>query len=105
MDPARLAMLLCGVFKKGVYAVAKSDLKIKKRMLWIVTAFLLFFLLLAVRVGWIQLVKGEEYKTSAFRQQTRDSLISAERGSICDRNGKILAQSATAETVSIGLLN
>ena len=81
--------------------MAKSDLKTKKRMLWIVMAFLSFFILLSLRLAWIQIVRGDEFKTAAFKQQTRDSLISAARGSITDRNGQILAQSATAETVSI----
>ena len=81
--------------------MAKSDLKTKKRMLWIVIALLCSLVLLVGRVAFLQLVRGKELRTAAFEQQTRDSLINANRGDITDRNGKILAQSATAETVSL----
>ena len=81
--------------------MAKSDLKIKKRMLWFVIAILCSLCILAGRVAYLQLIRGKELRTAAFEQQTRDSLINANRGDITDRNGKILAQSATAETVSL----
>lgn len=70
----------------------------------IVTAFVVLiciFLALTLRVGYLMLVKGGEYKKMAIEQQTRDRLITPKRGTIYDRNGKPLAVSATVETVSI----
>lgn len=74
---------------------------IKKRMKLITLFFLVGVLVLLVRLAWIQFVRGEEYSRMAAEQQTRDSVISAKRGSIYDRNLKILAQSASAERVTL----
>ncbi|MDO4517586.1 MAG: penicillin-binding transpeptidase domain-containing protein, partial [Bacillota bacterium] len=54
--------------------------------------FIAFFLL-SIRVGYIQLVKGEEYANRALSQQTRDNIVAADRGTIYDRNGEKLAES------------
>ena len=55
--------------------------------------------LLCFRVGWIQIVKGEEYSKLAVEQQTRDVPIEAKRGVIYDTNGNELAISATCYSV------
>ena len=44
----------------------------------------------------IQLVHGEEYKEKAELQQLSDTTVSAQRGTIYDRNGDILSESASA---------
>ena len=56
-------------------------------------------LLLCLRLGWIQIVKGSEYSEIAVDQQTRDTPIEAERGVIYDTNGNELAVSVTCYTV------
>lgn len=58
-------------------------------------------IVLIVRVGWIQIINGAEYKKLASEQQTRGSTISSTRGNITDRNGKALAMSQTVNTISI----
>ena len=63
--------------------------------------FLVGVIVLASKLFWIQFVKGSTYKNLAARQQTRDSAVTAKRGAIYDRNMKVLAQSATAERVTI----
>lgn len=63
--------------------------------------FMAGVLVLVLRLVWIQFIKGAKYKTLAAEQQTRDSTISAKRGSIYDRNMKVLAQSASAERITI----
>jgi len=55
------------------------------------------------RLFYLQLIKGEELKKRAFSQWTRERLVAPKRGSIVDRNGKILAMSITAETVVASL--
>ena len=68
---------------------------IRSRKNLIIVLIIVFALLLAaaIRVGYIQIVKGEEYKERALSQQTTDITVEAERGTICDRNGEKLAQS------------
>ena len=76
-------------------------LNIKKslRIMLLITIFL--FIALIIRIGWIQLVKGDFYSTLAFQQQNLDREITAKRGIIYDRNGNILAMSASSEMVTI----
>ncbi len=54
-----------------------------------------------VSLGMTMLVNGEKYQGMASEQQLYDSLITAPRGNIYDRNEKILATSTTAWTVYI----
>jgi len=56
-------------------------------------------LLLCARLGWIQIVKGDELSAKAIQQQTRDTPIEAERGVIYDTNGQELAVSVTCYTI------
>lgn len=78
-----------------------SSLKTQKRILWLAGTFLLLFLLLAIRVAYIQFIDGGWLSKEAIEQQTRDRMINAKRGTIYDRNGKQLAVSADVETVSL----
>ncbi len=78
-----------------------SGTKPKKRIIIIFAVIIALFLLLTVRISYIMLVKGQDYKKLALEQQTRDRLITPKRGTIYDRNGKPLAVSASVETVSI----
>jgi len=57
------------------------------------------FFILIIRVGWIQLYRGVWLQEKAVDQWTRDLPVAPKRGMIMDRNGKVLAQSASAETV------
>ncbi len=72
---------------------------VKKR---IIMGFLIICLIttgLTFRVGWLQIVNGEEYSKKAIESQTRDVPIPAKRGVIYDRNGKELAVSAVTFSV------
>ena len=44
--------------------------------------FLIIFLLLIIKVAWIQFVQGEELKTLAYQQQSLDRNINPKRGTI-----------------------
>lgn len=79
----------------------KKPFSVKKRIRGMGALFLVGVIVLVGRLAWIQFVKGSTYKNMAARQQTRDSAVTAKRGTIYDRNMKILAQSATAERVTI----
>lgn len=64
---------------------------------------LIFVLLFALifRLGWIQFFNGSSLKEQASRQQTINKIISPNRGTIYDANGKALAISARVDTVSV----
>lgn len=77
----------------------KPQIQGKKRIL---IAFAVLFVALAclcLRLGWIQIVKGDEYSKMATEQQTRDVPIEAKRGVIYDTNGNEMAISATCYSV------
>lgn len=81
--------------------MAGLNLYIKKRLLTVMIVFTILIIALVLRLGWIQIVKGDWYQKMAFEQQTRGRDISAKRGTIFDRNGKVLAISASVEKVSL----
>jgi stage V sporulation protein D (sporulation-specific penicillin-binding protein) len=74
-------------------------LKSKKRLLFLMTAVVLLFTVLSVRLAIIVFADGDFLREKALIQQTNDLTVSARRGNILDNNGNVLAQSATAQTV------
>lgn len=76
-----------------------STNKNKKRLIFFFVIVCILSVLLAVRVGWVQIVRGEEYSSMAVEQQTSDVPITAKRGVIYDRNNKELAVSAVTNTI------
>ena len=77
----------------------KSTITSKKRILIACTVLFAVMALLCFRVGWIQIVKSEEFTKKALDQQTRDVPIEAKRGVIYDTKGEELAVSATCYSV------
>ncbi len=85
----------------------KTDDKKEKMKISVhkVHAFLIVIALLIViligRIGYIQFVQGEWLKQKEYSQSTSNTIISAKRGTIYDRNKKALAMSAEVDTVSV----
>lgn len=77
-----------------------TNLQNKRRMLVFLLCFFLGTVALIVRLGYIQLIKGNEYKKSAMENWARDITISAKRGTVYDSRGKKLAVSVNASTVA-----
>ncbi len=70
--------------------------------------FIIFLILicLTTRIGFIQFVQGANLKEMAMAQQSLDRKITAKRGTIYDiTSKKVLAISATVETVTINPVN
>ncbi len=63
--------------------------------------YLLLFLLLIGRLAFLQLVKGGYYRQMADRYHARSSVLPAIRGSIRDRNGKVLALDDDRESLFV----
>ena len=59
------------------------------------------FLLLFWKLYDLQINRHEEMQGKAVNQQTREVVVTASRGSILDRDGNVLAVSATAESLYI----
>ena len=72
----------------------------RKRLLVMLILFSLVFTGLIGRLGYIQLVWGRELQEKATGQWTRDLAVYPKRGMIKDRNGNILAQSGSSETIA-----
>ena len=78
----------------------KPSLNEIKRKSWILAVSALIALsALVLRVGYWQIIRGEELSSKAKAQQQGSSIITASRGTIYDRNGKVLAESASANTL------
>ncbi len=73
--------------------------KMRKREYVIFIALVIALLLLIIRVFFWQVVRGDELRDKAIAQQTSRTVVNASRGTIYDRNGKALAESATVNTV------
>jgi stage V sporulation protein D (sporulation-specific penicillin-binding protein) len=81
------------------YLLATPGTLHKKRLVILLVFVIIVFLLLLVRIGYWTFYKGEWLQSQAESQWTQDTAVAAERGSILDRNGNVLAQSASADTV------
>ena len=61
-----------------------------KRLLIVTVLVLLFFVTIAIKLFYIQVIRSDELKYYAQRQQTYTEKINAERGCIYDRDGNLL---------------
>ena len=79
-----------------------TDKSVPSRKLKIVLRVtVVILILLIIRLFWIQFIDGAWLKEKAYRQQTASTIISPDRGSILDVNGKYLAKSEKVDTISI----
>lgn len=78
----------------------KKSVKSKSLLICLLVFFIVLFLLI-LRLAYLQFIKGPDLKESANRQQSTNRVISAKRGNIYDSTGKLLAASASVDTVSI----
>lgn len=86
--------------RKPKSIILSRSLSYKKLRLVLYFSFIIFILLI-LRIFWIQFIDGSWLKEKAYRQQTSSTLISPERGSILDVNGKKLAASEKVDTISV----
>ena len=74
---------------------------IRRRLALLMAIFAFLFLTLGARLFDLQILQAEELQLRAQNQWTSESAIQPTRGKILDRNGAVLAQSATAYTLSV----
>lgn len=83
-----------------------GDLTRKKRMRNMIIIGMIIMIGLCGRIWWIQFIMGDDLKRMATLQQTLDRRINPKRGTIYDATGeKVLAMSATVETVTVNPIN
>lgn len=78
-----------------------TNLLAVKKFRIVLSSLLIIFLLLIIRLIWLQFVQGSDLKEQAYNQQTTDQIISTSRGTIYDSTGKTLAISTPTDTVTI----
>jgi len=64
-------------------------------------SIILIFLLLLIRIGYLQFIQGDWIREKAYQQQAINQIISPKRGNIYDSTGKSLAISAQVDTITI----
>ncbi len=74
--------------------------KTKNRIGWLFCLVIVCFAIMVGRLFYIQIIDGSNLQSRALSQWTRSFTVTAKRGEIVDRNGKVLAQSASAVTIS-----
>ena len=88
------------LYKSANNEVSTNLLAVKKFRI-VLASLLIIFLLLLIRLIWLQFVQGSALKEKAYNQQTTDQIISTSRGTIYDSTGKTLAISTPTDTVTI----
>lgn len=95
-------MLYKKIFAGGGFEkVAKASIETKKRMTVVLVFYFILICVLIGRLFFWQIVRGSDMREEAYSQQTKNRIISPKRGVIYDRNGEVLAESITVETISV----
>lgn len=71
----------------------------KKRLIFILAGFTVLFLLLAIRLFFLQILHGKTYEAMAVQQAFKNHIISPKRGLILDKNYAELAVNVPVETI------
>ncbi len=83
-----------------------ANQRLRQRTVWLLIIILAIgFGAVITRLTYLSLIAGEQLSQKAVNQQLSDTTISAKRGTIYDRNGKILAQSASVWQVVLSPAN
>lgn len=73
---------------------------VRKRLVWLAVIVTFLFLSVIGRVARLAIVDAAELTARGARQWTRAGTVAAERGSLLDRNGELLAHNVTAYIVT-----
>lgn len=88
--------------KRKSGAARRANQVIRSRTVLMMLVFgVITFAVLLLKLYNLQIIKHEKLQEEAVAQQTRSTVVSASRGTIYDKNGNVLAVSASAETVFI----
>jgi stage V sporulation protein D (sporulation-specific penicillin-binding protein) len=77
----------------------KGNIEVHKRITFLFFVVLGIFMLVCLRLAWLQLVKGTWYQQQALENRIREITVDPQRGDILDRNGNELATSISSDAV------
>ncbi|MEQ6387735.1 stage V sporulation protein D [Bacillaceae bacterium S4-13-58] len=78
-----------------------SQVTMRKRLVTVFLVCWAVFLIIDVRLGYVQFIKGNEIVLKAEDLWSRNIPFEPERGEILDRNGEVLAENVSAPTVMV----
>ncbi|MBO8155337.1 MAG: stage V sporulation protein D [Bacillaceae bacterium] len=78
-----------------------SGVTVRKRLVTVFLCGLAFFLIMCIRLGYVQFVIGDELYQRAEELWQRDIPLEPERGKILDRNGEVLVKNVSAPSVMV----
>lgn len=78
-----------------------SNVTVRRRLIFVLLCGLLFFFIIAVRLGYVQFVVGNWLTGKALDSWSRDVPFEPKRGEILDRNNVALATNISAPTVYV----
>ena len=78
-----------------------NSMMLRRTLFLLVVCGIVAFLVLAAKLYQVMVVQHDYYENLAISQQVRETEIAASRGTIYDTNGKILAKSASVDTIFI----
>lgn len=78
-----------------------NRMMLSRTLVLLVVCGIVAFIVLAIRLFQIQIIDHDRYESAAIEQQVRETTVTASRGTIYDRSGKILAMSASVDTIYI----
>lgn len=87
--------------KRGFDMKRVSNVMIKKRIVTVFLFVILFFLIISMRLGYVQFVVGAKLMEEATDLWSRDIVFEADRGHILDKEGVILAENVSASSVVV----
>lgn len=79
----------------------RTSLSARRAVLGLYIVFFIFIIVLTGRLGYLTIVKGDEYRRLAEDQQYNDSVLSSSRGTIYDSEMNVLAQTASVWRIQI----
>ena len=78
-----------------------NRMMLRRTLFLLIVCGIVAFIVLGARLYKLQIADHDLYESEAITQQVRSATITASRGTIYDRNGKILAMSASTQNVFI----
>jgi len=80
---------------------APNSMMLRRTLVLMIVCGIAAFSVLGGRLFYLQVIMHDEYESAAIEQQVRETTITPNRGTIYDRNMKILAMSASVDTIYI----
>lgn len=78
-----------------------SNVTVKKRMIAVFFLSLLFFIIMSIRLGYVQFIIGNDLVSLATDSWSRDVDFEPERGKIIDANGEVIVDNVSAPSLVV----